>query len=151
MARPRKPTEIKKMQGTLRPCRVNNNEPHPDTYLQQIEPPTYLGEIAKELWKFAVAQAPKEMLTGLDFSILATWADTQAKIIQCEREINEFGMFVEDENTGRRMANKALAQQNELKGILLRCLNELGFTPASRSKVSLSKKSEENKNPFLDL
>lgn len=150
MARPRKPTAIKKLQGTLQKCRTNFNEPVPDTFLQQIEPPSYLSQVAQEMWKFAVAQAPKEMLTSLDFAVLATWADTQAKIIECEEEIQRYGLFVEDEKTGRRMANKALAQQNELKSLLLRYLAELGFTPASRSKVSIKKK-EDPKNGFVDL
>ncbi len=151
MARPRKPTAVKAMQGTLQRCRTNFCEPVPSTMLDQVDPPSFLGDKAMDLWRYAVAQAPREMLTSLDMSVLATWADTQAKIIECEEEILAYGMFVEDEKTGRRMANKALAQQNELKGILLRCLSELGFTPASRSKVSVAKKGDTEANPFMDL
>lgn len=44
-----------------------------------------------------------------------------------------------------------LAQQlNNLKQILRMYITELGFSPASRSKVNLNKKTED-KNPFIDL
>lgn len=56
-----------------------------------------------------------------------------------------------DEKTGKRVVNPVLKQQNELKYILKNYLTELGFTPASRSKVSITKSDSDNKNSFLDL
>jgi len=150
MARPRKPTAIKKLQGTLQPCRTNENEPVPDVFLAQIEPPKHLNETARDMWEFAVSQAPKEMLSSLDFSVLAAWAETQGKIIELEKEIQRDGMLIFDEKKGHNIINPAVELQNALKNIMLRQLSELGFTPASRSKVSLKKK-EDPKNGFVEL
>ncbi len=151
MARPRKPTAVKAMQGTLRPDRVNRDEPIPDTFLDQVEPPDYLGDDAKDCWRYAVKMAPREMLTSLDFAVLATWADTQGKIMECERELQRTGLFIYDEKKGYSLPSKVLTEQTQLKMALLRCMNELGFTPASRSKVSVRKKGDDAANPFMDL
>ena len=40
MARPRKPTAIKKLQGTLQPCRTNLNEPKPQTDIKVVLAPS---------------------------------------------------------------------------------------------------------------
>lgn len=150
MARPRKPTAVKKLKGTLQPCRTNKLEPMPETALRQISPPGYLSDAAKALWVFAVQQAPAEMLTSLDFSVMATWADTYAKIIDLEAEIKATGYTIIDDK-GAVKVNPAIKLQNELKMIMMRTLTELGFTPASRSKVSLRKTQDGPKNGFLDL
>ena len=91
MARPRKPTAIKKLQGTLQPCRTNFNEPVPKKALNTVEPPDFLSKTARDLWVFALAQAPDELLTTLDFSVFACWADTMAKIIECQEILNREG------------------------------------------------------------
>lgn len=150
MARPRKPTAIKKLQGTLQPCRTNFNEPVPKKALNTVEPPDFLSKTARDLWVFALAQAPDELLTTLDFSVFACWADTMAKIIECQEILNREGPTVIDENLGVSKPHPMLKIQNDLKCILKGYLTELGFTPASRSKVSVHTKTE-NKNPFADL
>lgn len=150
MARPRKPTAIKKLQGTLQPCRTNFNEPVPEHALKTVLPPDYLSSKAKELWSFALDQAPEEMLTTLDFSVFACWADTMAKILDCEETLNREGLSFTDPDTGISKPHPMLRMQNELKTILRMYLTELGFTPASRSKVSISKKKEKT-NGFANL
>lgn len=150
MARPRKPTAVKKLKGTLQPCRTNKNEPQPEIALRQINPPDYLSEAARSLWTFAIQQAPVEMLTSLDFSVFAVWADTYAKIIELEKEIQAEGFTIIN-SKGDMKTNPKVALQNNLKIILIRTLTELGFTPASRSKVSLRKTQDKSDNAFLDI
>lgn len=150
MARPRKPTAIKKLQGTLQPCRTNFNEPVPEHALKTVLPPDYLSPKAKEMWSFALDQAPEEMLTTLDFSVFACWADTMAKILDCEETLNREGLSFTDPDTGISKPHPMLRMQNDLKSILRMYLTELGFTPASRSKVSISKKKEKT-NGFANL
>lgn len=148
--RPRKPTAVKRLQGTLQPCRTNKNEPIPQTALSKIVPPDFLSEKAKSLWTFAVEQAPEAMLTSLDFSVFANWADTMAKIIDCEETLKKEGHFIQDEKTGLSKPHPVAKYQNELKHLLRQYLTELGFTPASRSKVNMSTKPKDE-NEFLNL
>lgn len=79
------------------------------------------------------------------------WADTVSKILELEAILQHEGLMLTDEKTGKRVVNPVLKQQNELKYILKNYLTELGFTPASRSKVSITKSDSDNKNSFLDL
>lgn len=150
MARPRKPTAVKKLQGTLQPCRTNPDEPVPQFPLKKIKAPDYLDKRAQDLWTFAIAQAPEELLTSLDFAVFSCWADTMSKIIECQNIIDVEGAFILTE-AGTSKPHPALKMQNELKVILRGYLTELGFTPASRSKVSVIKKKDDTVNGFAEL
>ena len=148
--RPRKPTVVKALQGTLKKCRVNKRETIPGTSLKQIKAPDFLSEAAKSLWEFAIEQAPEAMLTTLDFAVMAQWADTMAKIIECEEVLKKEGLFVQDEKTGLSKPHPLAKWQDALRYTLKGYLTELGFTPASRSKVNIQPK-ESDTNEFLKL
>jgi P27 family predicted phage terminase small subunit len=148
--RPRKPTAVKKLQGTLQPCRTNELEPMPSHALKSVAVPDYLSDKAKEIWLFAIEQAPEAMLTGLDFSVMAQWADTMAKIIECEEVLQREGMYIEDTKTGLSKPHPMAKFQDSLKYTLRIYLTELGFTPASRSKVNMQPKAKDD-NEFLNL
>lgn len=148
--RPRKPTAVKKLQGTLQPCRTNELEPMPSHALKSVAVPDYLSDKAKEIWLFAIEQAPEAMLTGLDFSVMAQWADTMAKIIECEEIIKREGLTIIDDKTGLSKPHPIAKWQDTLKYTLKGYLTELGFTPASRSKVNIQPKAKDD-NEFLNL
>lgn len=148
--RPRKPTAVKKLQGTLQPCRTNELEPMPSHALKSVAVPDYLSDKAKEIWLFAVSQAPEAMLTSLDFAVMAQWADTMAKIIECEEIIKREGLTIIDDKTGLSKPHPIAKWQDTLKYTLKGYLTELGFTPASRSKVNIQPKAKDD-NEFLNL
>lgn len=151
VARPRKPTAIKKLQGTLQKCRTNPNEPIPETPLVNITAPDYLNAAAREVWDFALSQAPKELLTSLDFGIFSQWCIAFTQLKQINEEINRVGLIVVDEATGATTANGLINTQIKLQQVLVRLATEMGFTPASRSKVQIKPKKEKESNPFIDL
>ena len=96
--RPRKPTAVKKLQGTLEKSRLVDNEPVPSYSLTRVKAPDYLSDKAKELWDFALSQAPEQLITTLDFGVFAIWADTYSKIIELEVDIQREGMFEMNSN-----------------------------------------------------
>ncbi len=150
MARPRKPTAVKKLQGTLQPCRTNANEPIPQTPLSHIKPPTHLSRVAKQAWTFAISQAPEELLSTLDFSLFEQWATIYAQLVEIQKILKNEGYFITDAETGFSRPHALLKTQVILQDTLRRYMTEMGFTPASRSKISVSKKTE-SKNEFLEL
>lgn len=150
MARPRKPTVVKKLQGTLQPCRTNANEPVPQTPLARIAPPEHLSEIAKKAWVFALSQAPEELLTSLDFAVFEQWTVLYSQLVEIQKRLNQEGLFVVDELTGATKPNPLIRFEVMLQDTLRKYMTEMGFTPASRSKISVSKKTE-TKNEFLEL
>lgn len=154
MARPRKPTAVKAFQGTLQPCRTNTNEPVPKESLKQVSEvgtPIYLTKEAQEFYNYALEHCPEGMISSLDFSILAGWAETQANIVECEVLLGKEGKFIFNEQKGCSVPHPVFKEQNNLRMILKTYVSELGFTPASRSKVSVKKADDENKNPFIDI
>ena len=83
-------------------------------------------------------------------SVFATWADTYAKIIELDKAINDTGLYYTDAKTGITKPSPLISTQSDLKRVLKNLVNELGFSPASRSKITVNKKTTQ-KNDFLDL
>ena len=146
--RPRKPTAVKKLQGTLQKCRTNPLEPQPQFDLKDFtEPPEYLTESAKDIWTFALQQAPEGMLSSLDYSIFSEWVILYDQFIKLSEGLKSQGTFVRDAD-GNQTVNGIINSITKTATILRGIENELGFTPASRSKVSSFKTSSEKKNKF---
>ena len=146
--RPRKPTAVKKLQGTLQKCRTNALEPQPQFDLKQFsEPPEYLTDSAKDIWTFALQQAPEGMLSSLDYSIFSEWVILYDQFIKLSEGLKAQGTFVRDAD-GNQTVNNIINSITKTATILRGIENELGFTPASRSKVSSFKTSSEKKNKF---
>lgn len=149
MARPRKPTAVKRLQGTLQKCRTNPDEPIPNTPIDRFEPPIFFTETQRDLWIFAISQMPSGMLSGLDFGIFSRWCIMYDQFVELTKSVNENGAVMYDE-MGVPFANPLVNTLNKLAVSLRGIETELGFTPASRSKVSLASK-EEPKNRFMEV
>ena len=149
MARPRKPTAVKRLQGTLQKCRTNPNEPIPNTPIDRFEPPVFFTETQRDLWIFAISQMPSGMLSGLDFGIFSRWCIMYDQFVELTKSVNENGAVMYDENNVP-FANPLVNTLNKLAVSLRGIETELGFTPASRSKVSLAS-NEEPKNKFMEV
>ncbi len=140
MARPRKPTNVKRLQGTLQKCRTNVNEPIPQTDLKTMVAPAYLCDSAKDIWTFAVDQVPDGMLSTVDLAIFTQWVVCFDSFIKLNNAMNESGVVIDDGGTVK--VNDLLHHITKTAAILCRLENELGFTPASRSKVSSYRKND---------
>ena len=150
MARPRKPTKVKELQGTLQPCRTNLNEPKIESTIKSMTPPEYLSDRAKQLWTDAIEYCPDDMITNADVSIFEQWCVTYDQLASIQEELKKSGITVYDED-GVPRPNPLINAQIKLQQTLRLTCTELGFTPASRSKVSVSQKAEQPDNPFLQL
>ena len=149
MARPRKPTHLKAVQGTERPDRTNPNEPVASSALPVA--PDYLSARAVE--KFL------QLVTILDGMGIASRDDADALamlsglIIEIEEDtvlLESVGSFyVPSEESGIIRAHPAVARLAANRQRAQALLGEFGLTPAARSKVSAGKKADSN--PFAAL
>lgn len=147
----RKPTEIKKMQGTYRKDRATTNEPKPQYDLKQVVAPAFLTSGAQNLWNFALEQAPSKLLTTIDYGVFAQWCITMDQIIEVSKELKEAGTFILNDNN-ERIANPHINILVKLLGAIKSIQNELGFTPASRTKInSIGLDGCDEPNPFNEL
>ncbi len=134
--RKRVPTQIKLIKGTLQKCRTNPNEPKPVGDLG--EPPDHLSEGAKHAWRQAVRCAPPNLLRELDAAILEVWCCAAALFREAQSGLQRTGLLVKAPNTGLPMQSPYLAILNKQAQIMTRAATEMGFTPSSRSKVSIN-------------
>ena len=150
--RPRKPTAVKKLQGTLQKCRANPAEPTPQNDLKAMTPPEYLTDSAKEIWAFALSQAPEGMLSTLDFGIFSEWAVVYDQFLTISESIKKGGTL-RRETDGELVPSPLLSKLHSTITLLRGLQSDLGFTPASRSKVvSFGKRPEAGGgNKFADL
>jgi P27 family predicted phage terminase small subunit len=129
------PTEVKRLKGTLQKCRSNPLEPQPEGDL--VEPPEYMTEGAKSAWSYALECAPPQLLRRLDMSVLEIWACAADLYRQAQAGISETGLLVKAPLTGVPIQSPYLAIANKQAQIMTRAAIEMGFTPASRSRVSI--------------
>ena len=144
------PTQVKQIKGTLQPCRTNFNEPIPEGLL--VEPPDYMPEGAKAAWRYALECAPPTLIRKLDMSVLEIWACAADLYRKAQAGIAKTGLLVKAPNTGVPMQSPYLAIANKQAQIMTKAATEMGFTPASRSRVTLPMEAaDDDLDPWADI
>ena len=139
MGRPRKPTRLKIMSGTARPCRLNPNEPMPEPATP--DPPESLSERARELWhRYAEILGGMQVLSFADGSALEQLCECHALVLDLREQLKKLRgtIYVTETETGQKMLRgyPQMAQLADAERRLYAWLGAFGLTPASRSKVS---------------
>jgi P27 family predicted phage terminase small subunit len=144
------PTKIKELKGTLQKCRTNTREPKPEGDL--VEPPAYMPEGAKSAWRYALECAPPHLLKRLDMSVLEIWACAADLYRQAQAGLIKTGLLVKAPNTGVPMQSPYLAIANKQAQIMTKAAVEMGFTPASRSRVTMPlEAADAERDPWADI
>lgn len=131
------PTAIKEMKGTLRPCRVKKNEPKPQGALVPTQPPKSLSKRGKELWQYALEQMPSHVITAVDGALFERWCTLQDQFLDVAKVVQSGNLL--DENGSM---SGALRAELQLNSSIITIEKELGFTPASRTKISANISSD---------
>lgn len=112
------------------------------------EPPDWMGESQKTIWRHVIATAPAGLLKNLDGSMLATW------VVACDLHAQSSVMVqingaTEHNRFGEHIVSPHVRVMNNQATIMMRAAAEMGFSPTSRSRVTIDKKTPGN--PFADL
>ena len=145
------PLAIKKIKGTVQKCRINPSEPKPVGVL--CTPPDYMSDSAKEAWNYAVANSPAGLLSALDGALLERWANCSGMYREALAKINRAGVSAMLIKTPSGILRRSplmdvirdLAQ--EMKGYE----SEMGFSPASRSRISMPAETSHSHDPWADI
>ncbi len=148
--RPPKPTLIKKLNGNPGKRPLNEHEPVPDGDL--YEAPTWLSDTQREAWSFAITRAPPGLLKELDRSILTIWVVAEDMHREAAEKIAQYGLLTKSPNAGLPIQSPYLAILNKQAQIMLKAGAELGFSPASRTRVQVehSRRLPWMPNPLYD-
>jgi P27 family predicted phage terminase small subunit len=137
MGRPPKPTELKRLAGTLRKHRANGDEPKPEIGIP--EPPADLGERALAEWNYhAPILASLGVLAYVDRNTLACYCVAAGRRAEAEENLRQSGPVVKSpaghpvQNPWLWVSNKAMEQMQKFG-------QELGLSPASRTRIKTNK------------
>lgn len=130
MGRKALPTEVKRLKGTLQPCRTNPREPQ--IAGEVGEPSDYLSDRAKEIWANVVSWLPDGVLKPTDRAILETYCNMCALREVLQARVNEFGAVA----AGKNEINAAFNALVKCNADIVKAASELGLTPSARSKVA---------------
>jgi P27 family predicted phage terminase small subunit len=132
MGRKRVPNVLKIIRGNpgRRPL---PNEPAAVGELQ--EPPEWLTPSQKEGWRYAIEHAPRGLLKRIDSSVLVIWTIAEDFHREAAIKVTEFGMLIKTPNTGEPQQSPYMPIMNRQAVIMLRAVQELGFSPAARPSI----------------
>jgi len=133
-----KPTALKVVQGTFRKDRANEREPKPSGDLSDA--PEHFSEAQRAAWQYAIEHAPKGLLKKLDLSVLEIWVTACIFHREAAQKVAQTGQVIKSPS-GYPVMNPYLANMNKQAQIMLKAAAEMGFTPASRSRIVLAEES----------
>ena len=97
----------------------------------------------------AVQCAPRGILTALDHSVLERWARNYALYRKLAKAVDQSGAVVDGDPSRVSGSFNALIKVQQ---VLAACEKQLGFTPASRTRVNArSDDGEDSANAFEGL
>ena len=143
-----KPTSVKILAGNPGKRKLNRNEPAPAVTLPAC--PIELSPGAKAEWDRLVSDlAALRMLTNLDRAALAAYCEAYAMWIEAITAVRKFGAMVKSPS-GYPMQSPYIAIANKQAEIMMRIASEFGFTPASRSRISVPSAREPTLFDFAE-
>ena len=152
MARPKKPTKIKELQGTLQPCRQIPNEMQVAEVVELPAAPNYFDEFAQKEWDVTTTELSRiKMLHIVDLSILSAYC---FEIGTYHRIMDEMdGKFTERtyDKDGKLRASKIAPQYKIAQAALqnaIKLASKFGFSPADRASLSMPAQEEEKTDDF---
>ena len=152
MARPRKPTKIKELQGTLQPCRQTPNEMQVSEVVEMPVAPSFLNEFGAKEWELVTNELARiKMLHLTDLSILAAYCNEMGIYHAIAKELG--GNYTERtyDKDGKLRASKIAPKYKVMQNALqnaIKIATQFGFTPSSRASLSMPDQDEERTDDF---
>lgn len=140
------PTALKIIAGNPGKRPLNVNEPQPRSDL--AAPPDWMTDRQKESWCEVIALAPPGLLKDVDSSIFAAWIVAFDLYQEANEKLSRTGMLIKAPNTGVPMQSPYLAIVNKQAQIMMKAAAEMGFTPASRSRVVVKREAGKADDPW---
>jgi len=152
MPRPKKPTELHKLEGTYRADRSLPNEFTPDQ-LDLIPAPPGNKEIGFEaIWQTTCENLKEvRMLSKVDLVTIETYCNAVLMFRKSCEELKKGYTVIVKNTRGEDYENISpwVRIQSEANKVIMNISREFGFTPASRTKIPQQPKKIEN--PFEKL
>jgi P27 family predicted phage terminase small subunit len=83
--------------------------------------------------------------------VLEVWSCAADLYRKAQAGITKTGLLVKAPNTGVPMQSPYLAIANKQAQIMTKAATEMGFTPASRSRITLPLEAADDLDPWADI
>lgn len=141
-----KPTQMHKTDGTLHATKHRDRDQELRVDGDLLDPPAGLDPAQTQIWREAIAQAPPGLLKLLDRSVFLTWVRAVDTQNVAQHVINTEGILA-DSMAGGVTEHPAIRTFQKMSLLILRCAEQLGFSPAARPRIHVAKPTEKE-NPF---
>lgn len=140
MPRARTPSALKVATGKKGRVGINPREPKPKGAIGRA--PAWMSDAQRQIWAETVAEAPAGVLTSVDQRIFTAFVVAAEAHQSAALMVAERGTTIETKQ-GNVIQAPWVGMLNRQALIVIRTASELGFTPASRSKVSVDGDAQE--------
>ncbi|MFV0283731.1 MAG: phage terminase small subunit P27 family [Castellaniella sp.] len=140
------PTALKIIAGNPGKRPLNAHEPQPRGEL--IDPPEWMTDRQKDTWREVIELSPPGLLKDVDGSVFAVWVVAFDLYQEASDKLARTGMLIKAPNTGVPMQSPYLAIVNKQAQIMMKAAAEMGFTPASRSRVVVKREGKKVDDPW---
>lgn len=128
-----KPTHLKILHGNPGGKPLNKHEPKPAGDLKDA--PGHFDAELRAAWDCAIKHAPRGLLKKCDSAILETWCAALVLQRRSLVELMKSGVAVPSKE-GKDSQSPHLLALAKCSQIMLRATDHLGFSPASRSRIT---------------
>jgi len=137
----KKPTKIKKLEGTYRKDRAPKNEMDVPL-LDKVEVPSGLiNDFASSEWiKQTKILSSLDMLAETDTSILLSYCNEIGKYFECQEILKEKGYTTVSVKTGYEQQRPEVSIGNSALDKAIKLSDKFGFNPAARTKIEMPQK-----------
>lgn len=142
MARPRKPTALKVLNGSAAhdPQRVNRDEPRPRNAPPRM--PRDLGPAARLVWRRTLRDMPPGVILAAHAPVFRVYCEAVARYEAWAALLAEGGPVVRGSRGGELVRNPLVQMVRDQADQVRAFARELGLTPSSLSGVSAAPAAE---------
>lgn len=145
------PLPIKILQGTARPSRIKREPKAKGALTVDTPPPPDLTADEVEMWKYALEWAPADLLKRIDADMLRLWVCAKAAHIRAADQVRKTGLLAKTTN-GNLIQSPFVGAMNKQAMIMLRIAQEMGFTPAARTRIGMDwTRNEQDRDPWDEV
>ncbi len=145
-----KPTYLRIIEGNAGKRPLNHDEPAPIGELVEADAPAWLTPAQRLLWRQVILAAPPGLLRTLDGPLVATYAVAMDMQREACEGLGKYGVLVKSPDSGAPIKSPWSTIFNQATQTLVRAGAELGFSPASRSRVKITG-AKKARSVFSDL
>jgi P27 family predicted phage terminase small subunit len=141
-----KPTAIKELAGNPGKRPLNKNEPKPEGIPAC---PSQLNAVAKREWtRVSKELIPMGLLTSVDRASLAAYCTVYARWVKAEADITRLGEYIKSSKSGYLIQAPWVGVANKALELMHKFAVEFGFTPSSRTRLSIEPQKQEMNDEF---